>query len=266
MEIFTVILSSLLGLGSPVGVVVDQVAEDAIRGQLFKVEQLDVRVDNAPNFQLLQGRVEKLRIAGRGIYPTSDLRIALLDVETEPIDLDLGQLQQGHIVLDEPIQSAIHLVLSTEDINNFLQSDTAKAFLATLEFSLPGSNSARAATRYQLANPQVEFLANNRARIQVDLQDAVFQESLPITIETGITVVNGHQLNLVDPQILVDGQPAPTQLVNSLTEGLNEQLSLRILEESGITARVIDYSFQPSEGIDIAAFVRIEPSSPLLRR
>jgi len=57
--ISTIILSGLLGLVSPVGSVIDRTAENAIRSRFEKVEQLQVRVDNAPSYQLLQGKVQR---------------------------------------------------------------------------------------------------------------------------------------------------------------------------------------------------------------
>lgn len=65
MEFFTILLSGLLGLVSPAGLVIDRTAESFIRSR-FEVEQLQVRVDNAPSHQLLQGKVERVLIAGRG--------------------------------------------------------------------------------------------------------------------------------------------------------------------------------------------------------
>jgi hypothetical protein len=64
MEFFTLLVSGALGLVTPVGLVVDQAAVGAIRSQLAQVEQLQVRVDNAPTHQLLQGKVERVRVAG----------------------------------------------------------------------------------------------------------------------------------------------------------------------------------------------------------
>jgi len=75
MEILAAVLTSLLGLGGAPGFVIDKTATDLLRGQLFYAEQLEVRVDNTPNFQILQGRVDRIRVAGRGVYPLPILRI-----------------------------------------------------------------------------------------------------------------------------------------------------------------------------------------------
>src|SRR4028118_813800 len=95
MEFFTILLSGLLAVLSPVNLVADKVTEGAIRARFNKVEQLKVRIDNAPNYQLIQGKVERVRIAGRGLWLTPDIRIGALEVETDPINVDLQSLRQS---------------------------------------------------------------------------------------------------------------------------------------------------------------------------
>lgn len=65
MEFLTILLSALLGIVSPAGFVLDRVAETAIRNQLDSAEELSVRIDNTPSYRALQGRVDRVRIAGR---------------------------------------------------------------------------------------------------------------------------------------------------------------------------------------------------------
>ena len=156
MEWITIILSTLFTLLSPIGLVADQVAEGLIRDRVYQADLIDVRIDNTPNFRLVGGRVERVRFASRGIYPVPEIRIDTLDVETDPIDIDLPALQAGDFALDEPIQAAAHIVLTTEDLNVFLRSPRMQTLLNTLEFNLPGA-SDRERNRYGLSNPQVTF-------------------------------------------------------------------------------------------------------------
>ncbi|MCG8368597.1 MAG: DUF2993 domain-containing protein [Pseudanabaenales cyanobacterium] len=263
MELITIILSSLLAIVSPVGIFVDQAAENAIRSQLYDVEELRVRVDNAPNFRLLQGKVDQVRIAGRGLYPRPELRVALLDIETDPIDVDVGDLQQGEITLDQPLQAAVHIVLDEADLNVFLQSPTLAEFFEDLSFDFSSPIKARNAKRYRLSNPNIDLLESNRIRLQANLEDQVLTENLTLVLEAGFVVIDGRQLQIINPQILIGGEAAPSQLVVKLTEGLFEQLSLRRLEESGIVARVLEFGIDGQE-IKLAFFVRVEPSSTLL--
>ncbi len=263
MELLTIILTGLLALISPVGFVADRLAAGVIRDRLVEAESLDVRIDNAPTFQLLQGRVDRVRIAGRGVYPVPELRVAVVDVDTDAIDLDLGQLQQGRVVLDEPIQAATRLVLTPEDLNTLLQSQRVQAILDQFPLTLPGDAGGRTLVRYRLANPQVEFLGENRLRVLVDLQDQVLGEAVATTLEVGLRVERGHQLRLVNPQVMVDGQPVPPQLLQRLVAGIERQLTLTQLEPQGLTARLLRLEVSP-EGLDLALFVRVAPGAALL--
>jgi hypothetical protein len=259
MEIITIVLSSLLLLVSPVGIVVDQVAEDAIRSRLLGAESVEVRVDNGPSFQILQGRVDRVRIAGRGIVPIEGLRLAVADLESDPIDLAFGPLRQGEVVLDQPLQGAVHLVLTEADMNAFLQSPTVAQRLNELKIGSLNPAQARERDRYKIINPSIEFLAENRLKISVDLQDLVQEGTLRLEAESGLSVSEGDRLMLVEPTLMVNGQPAPDRLVNTLLGEVNNRLSLSQLESRGIAARVINLAVQP-ETLDLALWVRVDPS------
>ncbi|MEO1126628.1 MAG: DUF2993 domain-containing protein, partial [Cyanobacteria bacterium J06639_16] len=173
MELISILLTSVLALISPVGIVVDQLAVNAIRNQLIAADELAVRVDNAPSFQLIEGKVDHIRIAGRGLVPLEDLRIARVEIETDTVDLDLARLRQGEVLLDAPFQAAVNVELTEQDLNQFLASPTVTTRLSDLRFNLlPGSREAET-LRYRLNNPELDFLDNNRLRLQVDLQDTL---------------------------------------------------------------------------------------------
>ncbi|MEO1591501.1 MAG: DUF2993 domain-containing protein [Cyanobacteria bacterium J06632_22] len=259
MEFLSILLSSLLFIGSPTGVALDQIAANAIRARVDNVEDLEVRVDNGSAVQLLQGKVDRLRIGARGVSLVPGFRIAIADIETDPIDLDVGALQQGRVVLDRPFQGAVHLVLTAEDLNTFLQSPAFLNQLSSIRINLDNASQNREVSRYRLENPKVTFLGNNRLRVEIDLFDQVLEESLPIEAETGLTVENGHRLVLLDPRVVVDGEAAPDQLLDTFTESLDDQLSLRQFEPQGITARVLSLAVEP-EGLDLALWVQIDPS------
>ncbi|MBD1874795.1 DUF2993 domain-containing protein [Nodosilinea sp. FACHB-131] len=267
MELITIILSALLGVAGSGGVVVDTLAEAALRNQLAEAETLQVRIDNVPNYQLASGRIEHTWIAARGVETRQlpGLRIDSIDIETDAVDVDLGRLQQGTLVLDEPAQTALRLRLNDDDLNAFLQSPLVQGWLDTLEFTLPGAAGQRERNRYGLANPSLEFLEGDRFRVVVDLQDRVTQENIAIVVELGLAILNGHRFALVDPTITVDGEDTPPQLLESFVQGAQERLTLRRLEALGVVARVIDFKVRDNE-LDVAIFAKIEPTSPLLIR
>jgi len=260
MEIVTIVLSSLLLLISPVGIVVDQVAEDAIRSRLVGAESLDVRIDNGPSYQLLQGKVSKVRIAGRGISPIEGLRLEVADLETDPIDLAFRPRRRGEVVLDQAFQGAAHLVVTEEDANAFLLSPFVQERLSQITIGGLNPAQARERDRYKIADPSVAFLADGRIQLMVTLEDLVMPEgSLLIVAEVGLGFEGGDRLKLMEPTVVVNGQPAPERLITTLLGDFNERLNLQQFEAQGLTARVLNLDVQP-DAIDLAMWVRVDPS------
>jgi LmeA-like phospholipid-binding len=247
MEPLTIGLSILLGLVSPVGVVSDRIAEQAIRNQLYKAEALQVRIDNAPTYQVLHGKVDKVRIAGRGLYLTPDLRIDTLEMETDPIALAGLQAK-----LEQPLQGAVRLTLTEADMNRALRSPTFEALLKNM-----GTDSNRPG-KYQVLNPQIKLLGGDRIRIMTQLTERGYPGQLNITIETAVRVVAGRSLELLDPVIKAGDQLAPPVLVNSIFKGVSRQFDLNQLEDQGMTVRILKLE-QTQEGLQLVAFLQMRP-------
>lgn len=257
MEFLTILLSTLLALVSPVGLALDTIAENTLRSRFSKVEQLQVRVDNAPSYQLVQGKVEQVRIAGRGLWLTPDIRLDALELETDPLNVDLQRIRGGHSPkqsLRKPLQAGVRLVFTQEDINKALLAPAIASQVRQLGSSLSGESGEP----YELVNPQVDFLDNNRLRFQVDLQrkDA---ETLTLVVESSLKVVAGHRLNLIEPVATLNGQSLSPFIVEGFAEGISKRYDLRSLEELGITARVLQLKVDSRE-LEVAAFVRVDAS------
>lgn len=258
MELATLLLSIVLGILSPAGLILDRITANAIRNQFSEAESVLVRIDNTPSYQLLQGRVDRVRIAGRGLYLQPEARIAVLEVETDAIALAPGNFGTAQTPLEQPAQAAIRLVLTEVDINRFLQSP---AFAETLRDRLGniGGFQGQQLQRYTLVDPQVEFLAGDRIRFQAIFQDQEAAEQLAIVAESGLTVVAGRQLQLVNPQVIVDGEPVSPVVIGFLTAGISRFLDLGRIQERGILARLLQLEINEDE-LSVAAFVRVEPA------
>ena len=170
MEWLLIGLSSLITVLTPVGLVVDQTVADNIRRRVVAVEALAVRVDNTPSWQFIQGRVQRVRIASRGLEPIASLRIERLDLETDPIALKFEQLrtsdlQEFRASLAKPLQGAIQVVLRERDINQALADPRLKAQLqAWLKRLLPAE-----APPLELKTATLQFGPNNTLSLQVEL-------------------------------------------------------------------------------------------------
>lgn len=263
MELLTILLSGLLGLVSPAGFVIDRIAENAIRSQFKNVEQLQVRVDNTPNYQLLQGKVERVRIAGRGLQlKRQDIHITALELETDSISLDPLSLRQRQPKLKRPIHAGMRLILTQEDINKALHSPVVTATLRNLSISELRNSSGKSEQRYDFLNPRVEFLKNNRLIFQVELT-AGNANSLAITVESGLGVVAGRQIQLVNPTVSVNGEVVPNQFVSEIAANFSQQLDLRSLEGYGLQTRILQLKVTRRR-LEVAAFLQVEPSSRFL--
>jgi len=264
MEFFIIFLSSLVGLISPAGLVVDRVAENTIRKQVASVEQLQVRIDNTPSYQFLGGRVDRIRIAGRGLFPYKEVRLEALELETDPINVDLRRLQKGKPRLREPLRSGIHLIMREDDINQALQSPAAVNQLRKFGVSVLGNHQARQAQRYELIDPRIELLDNQRLRFQTTLKEARDPATLAIFFESGITVNAGRQIQLVQPIVRLNGEAVPDRVLTGIAAGVAEQLDLRRYEKSGIVARILQFKLD-SKQIDVAAFIQVAPDAKLTK-
>lgn len=264
MEWFTILLSSVITAISPVGLIVDTVVAESLRSQVADVEKLAVRVDNTPSYQPLQGKIDRIRLASRGIEPLENLRIESFELETDPIDLDLKRLQEpGGIKniqasLNKPFQGAFRLVVKEKDINDALGSSNIKAQLQTLVDTLLPPQ----APQFEILSLRLNFIEENRLGLDVKLQQAAEEgetgNRLAITAEVGFQVEKGRSIQLVDLNATLNEQQLSQRFLNLLTTGINERLDLATFEERGIVARILRLNLD-EETLDIVAFIRLNP-------
>lgn len=266
MELLTILLSGLTALLSLTGVVVDKNIEAAFRSQIDHAEELQVRTDNAPSYQIINGKIDKVRVASRGLWVTKDLRLDTLEIETDPLAVNLQAIQADgktpRSSIQQPIQAAIRLKLNESDLNNFLKSPEAIAQLQKMTTSMLGGAAASSLNKdYQITNPQVKFLANNRLGLSAELKDPGSGETLPVKLETGVNVIGGRKFQLVEPTATVGGTQVPPFLLAGLTAGIGDRLNVDMLEQRGLSTRILQFKVNPQQ-LELAAFVRIGKKDP----
>ncbi|MBU6230016.1 MAG: LmeA family phospholipid-binding protein [Cyanobacteria bacterium REEB459] len=267
MDVLALIITTLTAILSPAGMVVDHLAEQAVRSQTTSIESIQVRIDNLPNYQILWGRVNQVKLSATGVYlrQLPDLRVERFNLESDPLDVDGAALRQGRLKLNQPAQAALQLQLKARDLNLFLASSAVQTWLNELQFSLSGFSLQREQRRYGLTHPVIEFLDGDRLRLSVDLQDHLSQVGIPITIDTGLEIVRGDRLRFINPVVKIEGIEAPSQLITSLAEGVSQEFSLRRLESLGLLLRVLSLKVNDNS-LNLAVFARLEPTSPLLQK
>ena len=264
MEFISFLLSGLLGLITPAGVVIDTAAESAIHSQLGNAEKLQVRVDNAPTHQLLQGKINKIRIAARGLQLKQlDFKINTLELETDEINFLPNSIQKGKLKLTKPFQAGIRLVFTQADINKLLQSSDILAFLPKLEVDSQDFLDIDDDAVYKFANPQFKILGNNRSQFQIELRSEKGEEPLLIKVETKININKGRQITINETVVTVNEEQVAPQFVEGIVKNLNQRFDLRNLEGDGLLIRILKLNIRQSK-LEIAAFVQIKPSSTLV--
>ena len=167
MELITILLSGLLGIISPAGLILDRTAENALRKQLAQADKLEVRLANSPTHQLLQGKIDRLRIAGRGLkLKNLGIRVAALELETDVIRLNSLNFNQKHPPFKQPLQAGLRLVLNQQDINQFLLSPQFNSFLGAFNHKSTNYDKTSKRNTYKLSDAKVKFITNKGLALQ----------------------------------------------------------------------------------------------------
>jgi hypothetical protein len=261
MEWLTGILAGFMAILTPAGLIIDKVIENRIREQVKGVEILAVRVDNVPTHQILDGKVDRVRIASRGLEPIANFRIDTLELDTDPIDLNINQLSGSNFrqALRKPFQGGVRLILTAADLNRALASDAIKNTLQNLlNRSLPEE-----APKFSLVSASVNFDRRDRLQAQIQLQqgEGEAKETLDLAIGATVQVIAGRSLSISDPQAALNGRKLSKRILDGFTEQLNERLDARSLEKNGLWVRILQFKLEEGK-LEVAGFVRVEPMEP----
>ena len=115
----------------------DKVAEVAIKSQLDQTEQLDVDIQAEP-MDLVQGKVESVKIKGAGVVMKQALRVEALKVDAESVSINPLKALTGEIELTEPTQAQAQILITEADLNRALASDYLLRKMQGLKVSVQG--------------------------------------------------------------------------------------------------------------------------------
>jgi LmeA-like phospholipid-binding len=284
MEILTIVLAGLLGIGSSGGIVLDQIAQNKIRSQVISVEEQVVRIDNQPNYRAAQGKIARVRVAARGVRIKPGVRIAALEVETDPIAVKLSKLKVNSIEhlresLVAPAGGGIKIVLTEENLNQALQSKEIQEQLQKTLNRLIVSKAGSTNISYRLENLKVTFQPQNRLQVNFKLSRPTPKLSLEssstpgtfgkkktsrelaISLELTLKVIDGKALQLLDPQGTVNGRPMSSRLLKGFATGISDRLNLNTLSADGILARILQLEIK-EDNLQLIGFLRLEPKKP----
>jgi LmeA-like phospholipid-binding len=262
MELITVLLSSFLSVLSFGGIVADQAAANAIRSRFSKVENIQVRIDNAPNLQIINGKADRVRVAAQGLWLNPSVRIDGFELETDPIQVDPQKIQQLSQLkfesLPQPLQAGVKFTLDEQDINKSLKSTAVLNQLQKVVSDSIAAFGGSAGITYKVENPQVRFLPSNRLGMKFTLVDTSKPvDKLNLDIETGVKIMGGRRIQLENAQGSVNRMPLPGFVLEGLISSINERADLAVLENRGLLARVLNVKVT-NKKMAVATFVRFQ--------
>lgn len=211
------------------------VATQAIRHLFSASESVEVKLRCFPVQKLLQGSLDSLTMAGKGLVIRNQFRAESLKFQTSELALDFGAVLQGKIRMQKATTARAEVVLKEEDIN--------KAFLAPLvtqhlenQFSpMLGKH------RFSFRNVEVKLLADNRVQIstQVQRQDNL----IPLAMTARLGVENQKKIRFeVESWEQFDLTPAQQELYpglqNFFRDRLNNLVDLDRFNLDGVTMRI----------------------------
>ena len=265
MELLFIILSGLFSVASSGGLILDLLTGNVINSEIEEVEQLVTRIDNTPSYQLAAGKLDKLRIASRGVTIRSLLTIDTLEIETDPIDINLRNLETNNLEefsksLRKPLQGAVSLIVTEKELNQTLQSAEVQDRLQQVLNRLIKQKTSSSAFSYQLLNPNLEFLEDNILRLEFELKRlkggySRFQE-LAMTLECQIKVIDGTKIELVKLRGTINDRPLSDRLLRGFARGISDRLNFTNLEQNRLFVRLLQLEINDNQ-IELAAFVRI---------
>ncbi|BDA40183.1 LmeA family phospholipid-binding protein [Candidatus Atelocyanobacterium thalassae] len=264
MEWFTIFLSSLITAVSPVGFIIDNVIQNELRSQIVNVEKLSVRVNSTPSYKVVNGKFDNISIASRKAEVIKNLKIDSFELETDPIDINIDQIQQGGKVknfrsfFNKPLQGAFKITIKEEDFNQALESQNIKSKLQELINDLL----PRQAPQFKIVALRINFIRKDYLGLEVELEeDSASKETkneLIITTEVGFEIEKGYLIKLTNLNATLNKRKLSKRFLNFLTIGINENLNLKTLEKQGIVARILNLQVDDNM-LKVAIFFRFDP-------
>jgi hypothetical protein len=266
MEVLTIILSGLLSVFATSGSLVDYIAQKSLQDRVKDIEEQAIRVDNSPSYQILQGKLQRVRLAARGIELESNLRIEALELETDAIALDRSKLEIDSLedlqaALKQPLQGAVGLILKESDLNRALASPQVRDDLQTILNRLVARRAGSTNLSYELLALKLEFISGNSLGLQFKLRRPSLTgnkiaSKLDFALKLKIKVVDGKSIVLVEPEGTVNQRPMSSRLLNGFAEGISDRLDLTNLETNGIIIRLLQLEVKEDQ-LELAGFARV---------
>ncbi|MGI0485019.1 DUF2993 domain-containing protein [Pantanalinema rosaneae CENA516] len=217
---------------------ISKVAEVGIASQLDDVEELNVDIRTDPG-KVIQGQVDSVAIAGKGMVMQQDLRVESIEINTDQIAINPLSVVFGDIELTRPTEAETHVVLTQVDLNRALNSDYLRSKMQNLQITVEGQP-------VTIKPEQITLQLPGDGKFVLDATMLILQtgESKQVHATTIPHIKDrGERISL---EILsAEGQGLNSELVTALLNELTQLLDLRNFELQGMSLRLKGLDVQP---------------------
>ena len=271
MELLISIMSGILAIATSVNAVGDEVLKNKLESQIESVDTMAVRIDNAPNHDVLGGKVKRVRVATRDLKISQAIAFKALEVDVDGINIRLREWLQQNILtevdgvptlrlrqlFEQPVNIASRAVLTQEQLDNMLQSPFINR---TIRRRLQQTLNLIAEENYtqedfEISSFALDLIGENRLAIRMNLsgfdrEDGTKDEELDVDFEFDLDIIDGVSFRLTEQEVFIDGEKVePEQRVLVVAP-----VTLKALEEVGIKVRVIEWESNEDE-LELALFI-----------
>ena len=269
MEILVSILSALMAIATSVNMVGDHLVEKQIRAAVQEVDTVAVRIDNTPNYDVLDGKVQRVRVATRDLKISPKVAFTALEVDMDGIDINLQELLEEDLVTEiddvptlrlrelfkDSVQMGTRIVLTQEQLDNIVQSEVINpAISQRLTDVLNGLSDDDG--EFIINSFKLDLIGKNRVAVRMKITDIEGEygkkgEEIDVDLELNIKVLDGSTFELLDQKVYIQGEQIEPE--NEVL--VARPVTLRILNELGLNVRVIRWNSDQDE-LELALLVR----------
>jgi hypothetical protein len=227
-----------------------KVAELGIKSQLNEVDELNIDIRTDP-LKVVQGEVDSVTIAGKGMVVQQDLRMETLEINTETVAIDPLSVLFGNIELTQPTSATARIVLTEADLNRALSSDFLQAKLKLLK----------------LQHQEKPITINmEMVRISLPGDGKIYINAEFLVLETAakkqVAAVCLPQLNQTEQRITLEiltaeGQGLTPELATAIFDQVTSLLDLKNFELPGMSLHLREFDVRAGE-IVLCADTQIE--------
>lgn len=221
-----------------------------LRSQLDHIDDLQLQIDSG-NRELLLGSIPKVFLsAAQAVY--QGIHLSRAQVIAENISTNFRQVLRGKAIrLLEPLSIQLDAALTSADLaastdSELFQKAMKLGLVPLIEQQLSGVSDWPFPSWQPGATPEIQLSAvrmelscdgrrpvgNHRIQIQAQVQHPITEKLQAIVLDTGLVLVNPHELRLEQPQGFYPpaNQPIPLTQLHDFRFDLGTDVQLTILQ------------------------------------